>query len=93
MFKRYKRNNTMRQNPNDDKKARKKKQGVFRLNYINEEFKETHKIPKYSAKGLLDMFELKLIDKRFNRELNHVTTEEYIKRLNIISDIKSDKLI
>ena len=93
MFKRFKRTNTVREKPeDDDKKSKKKRQGVFRLSYINEEFKESHKIPRYSAKGLLDMFELKLIDKRFNRDLNHITCEEYIKRLNIFNEIKSDEL-
>ena len=38
------------------------------------------------------MFSLKLIDKRFNRQLNHVKTDDYIKRLNIFNYIKSDDL-
>ena len=38
------------------------------------------------------MFELKLIDKRFNRQLNHVNTHDYIERLNIFNYIKSDDL-
>ena len=38
------------------------------------------------------MFGLKLIDKRYNRNLNHVNTDEYIKRLNIFNNIRSDAL-
>ena len=92
-FKRMKRMNTLRGTAVEEiKKSRKKKQGVFKLNYINEELKELHKIPQYSARELLDMFGLKLIDKRYNRNLNHVNTDEYIKRLNIFNNIRSDAL-
>ena len=91
-FKRMQRTNTLRGTVDDTKKPRKKKQGVFRLNYVHEEFKDSHKIPQYSARELLDMFSLKLIDKRFNRQLNHVKTDDYIKRLNIFNYIKSDDL-
>ena len=91
-FKRMGRTNTLRGTVDDTKKPRKKKPGVFRLNYVHEEFKDSHKIPQYSARELLDMFSLKLIDKRFNRQLNHVKTDDYIKRLNIFNYIKSDDL-
>ena len=88
------RNNTYRENKaNDNKKQRKKKQGVFKLNYINEEYRDFHKIPQFSAQKLLDMFGLQLIDKRFNRKLNHINTDDYIKRLNIFNYIRSDQLI
>ena len=87
------RNNTYRGNGEENKK-RKKQLGVFRLNYVNEEFKElkNNNIPSYSAKGLLNMFGLKLIDKRFDRRLNHVDINDYIKRLNILKDIKYEQI-
>ena len=91
-FKRMQRTNTLRGTVEDAKKPRKKKPGVFKLNYVNEEFKDSHKIPQYSARQLLDMFSLKLIDKRYNRQLNHVKTDDYIKRLNVLNFIKSDDL-
>ena len=88
-----KRNNTLRERtPEDNKKSRKKQMGFFKLNYLNEEIRETNNIPQYTAKELLNMFGLQLIDKRFNRELNHVKTDEYVKRLNILREIKSDQL-
>ena len=91
-FKRMQRTNTLRGTVEDAKKPRKKKPGVFKLNYVNEEYKDSHKIPQYSARQLLDMFSLKLIDKRYNRQLNHVKTDDYIKRLNVLNYIKSDDL-
>ena len=87
----FQRTNTFKGKPAEDMKT-KKKQGVFKLNNINEEFKENSNIPQYSAKELLNMFGLKLIDKKYNRQLNHINTDEYIKRLNILDNIKNDQL-
>ena len=74
----FKRNNTFRE------KCLNKKQSVFRLNFEYEEFKET--IPKYSARELLDMFGLKLMEKKDDHNLNDINTDEYIKRLNIFNN-------
>lgn len=55
----------------------------FKLNVKNEDLK--NKIEPYliSSKQLLDLFELKYLDKKDN-ELNNCSTEEYINRLNVI---------
>ena len=56
---------------------------AFKLNVKNEDLK--NKIEPYiiSSKQLLDLFELKYLDKKDN-ELNNCSTEEYKKRLNVI---------
>ena len=91
--KRFKRTNTFKGKSGDDiGKFRKRQTGLFKLNYINEEFKGTSTIPIYTATELLRMFGLKLADKKYNKEFNHVNTEDYIKRLNILNFIKSDEI-
>ena len=67
----------------NDTKRESQQKGVFKLNFMNEELKDLQKVKKYRARELLDMFGLKLLDKRFNKKLNHCTTDEFIKRLNI----------
>ena len=67
---------------NDSKKENQPK-GFFRLNFMNEEIKDILKVKKFRAKELLDMFGLKFLDKKLNKNLNHCNTEEYIERLNI----------
>ena len=54
----------------------------FKLNLKNEELKS--KIEPYviSSRQLLDLFDLKYLDKR-DEELNNCTTEEYINRISI----------
>ena len=70
---------------NTKNEARKETQqkGFFRLNFMNEEIKDIIKVKKYRARELLDMFGLKLLDKKYNKKLNHCNTNEYIQRLNI----------
>ena len=86
-------NKSLKEKYISDYKKHKRKQGsVFKLNFMNEEFKETSKIPQYSARELLDMFGLNLLDKKYDRNLNHIDTNEYIKRLNILDNIKSEQL-
>ena len=70
---------------NTKNEARKETQqkGFFRLNFMNEEIKDIIKVKKYRARELLDMFGLKLLDKKLNKKLNHCNTDEYIQRLNI----------
>ena len=90
---RYRKNKSLREKYINDYKKQKKKQGsFFKLSYMNELLKEASKIPQYSARELLDMFGLNLIDKRFDKRLNHIDINEYIKRLNILDNIKSDQL-
>ena len=68
---------------NDNTKRETQQKGLFRLNFMNEELKDIKKVKKYRAKELLEMFGLKLLDKRLNKKLNRCDTEEYIQRLNI----------
>ena len=70
---------------NDTKREQK---GVFKLNFMNEELKDIQKVKKFRAKELLEMFGLKLLDKRLNKKLNHCTTEEFIERLNIFQHME-----
>ena len=93
VYKKFKRTNTFKGNSGDDYgKFRKRQTGLFKLNYINEEFRGNSSIPIYTATELLRMFGLKLVDKKYNKELNHVNTEDYIKRLNILNTIKHDEM-
>ena len=90
--KKFKRTNTFKgQLGNSNEKYRKRQTGLFKLNYINAEFKGTSNIPIYTATELLKMFGLKLADKKY-KELNHINTEDYIKRLNILNTIKCDQV-
>ena len=66
---------------NDSK--RESQRGFFKLNFMNEELKELQKVKKYKARELLDMFGLKLSDKKLNKKLNHCNTNDFIERLNI----------
>ena len=66
---------------NDSK--RDSQRGFFKLNFMNEELKELQKIKKYKARELLDMFGLKLSDKKLNKNLNHCNTNDFIERLNV----------
>jgi hypothetical protein len=66
---------------NDSK--RDSQRGFFKLNFMNEELKELQKVKKYKARELLDMFGLKLSDKKLNKKLNHCNTNDFIERLNI----------
>ena len=92
LYKSYKRTNTFRGKFSEDNiNFRKRPTGLFKLNYLNQEFKGS--IPKYTASELLKMFGLKLADKKYNKELNHINTEDYIKRLNIFNNIKEDDLL
>ena len=59
--------------------------GVFKLNFMKEEYKDSESIKRFTAKELLDMFGLKLLDKKLNKELNHCNTDEFIQRLDIFS--------
>ena len=92
IYKKFKRHNSFKAKGGNSSRNRKRQQGVFKLNYINEEIKESSTIPTYRAKELLDMFGLKINDKKYHKELNHVNTEDYIKRLNIFNNIKYDKI-
>ena len=57
--------------------------GFFKLNFMNEELKELQKVKKYKARELLEMFGLKLSDKKLNKKLNHCNTNDFIERLNV----------
>ena len=81
-------NNNENQNPLSsrrkiDTKRDNQQKGFFKLNFINEELKDIKKVKKYRAKELLEMFGLKILDKKSNKRLNHCSIDEYIQRLNI----------
>ena len=67
----------------NDTKREKEPKGFFRLSFMNEEIKDIKKVKQYRARELLDMFGLKLLDKKFNKRLNRCTADEYIERLDI----------
>lgn len=58
--------------------------GFFKLNFMNEELKELQKVKKFKARELLDMFGLKLLDKKLNKKLNHCNSNDFIERLNVL---------
>ena len=70
---------------NDSK--RDSQRGFFKLNFMNEELKELQKVKKFRARELLDMFGLKLSDKKLNKKINHCNSNEFIERLNVFDYI------
>ena len=59
----------------NDTKREKEPKGFFRLSFMNEEIKDIKKVKQYRARELLDMFGLKLLDKKFNKRLNNCTAD------------------
>ena len=58
----------------------------FKLNPQNQLLKDPQKTKMYKASNLLSLFKLKLSDKKNEKEINNVSTENYINRLNVCRD-------
>ncbi len=58
----------------------------FRLSYQNQTLKDPKITRTYKASYLLSIFNIKLLDRKLDKALNHVSTENYIKRLNVCRD-------
>ena len=81
--------NSNKEDQNPLSKRETQQKGVFKLNFINEELRDIKKVKKFRAKELLDMYGLKLLDKRFSKKLNHCSVDEYIQRLNVFEYLEN----
>ena len=69
-----------------DKENDKEIFSYFKLTTQNQTIKDPKKTKIFKATNLLSLFNLKLSDKKNEKEINNVSTENYINRLNVCRD-------